>query len=183
MRLDRRKSQLLIVDVQEKMAPPVRDADRVIHNCARLLRIARRLEVPIAFSEHYPKGLGGTIAQLAEAGAGAPRLAKVHFSAWADEGLRGHFRELRRRGRQQVIAAGIESHVCLGLTVLDLQANGFDCFVVADAVSARSDASHDLALQRMRQAGAEIIDTETVLFELLERAATPEFKELIELIK
>lgn len=183
MRLDRHKSQLLIVDMQEKVLPPVADAGPVTQQCVRLLHMARRLNVPITVSEHYPQGLGATVAAIREGAPDAPRLSKTHFSCWGEEALRGRLRELRRQGRRQVVAAGIETHACLGLTVLDLQANGFDCFVVADATSARSAHSRELALQRMRQAGAEIGDSEMVLFEWLERAGTPEFKDLIELIK
>lgn len=183
MRLERTKSQLLIVDMQEKVLPHVRKAERVLDMCLRLIRIARRLEVPITIAEHYPQGLGPTVSAVLEAAPQATRMEKVHFSCLGDDRFREHLRDLRRHGRSQVVAAGIESQVCLGLTVLGLQANGFDAFVAADAVSGRSKMRHRLALARMRQAGAQIVDSESVLFEWLDRADTPEFRELIALIK
>ena len=183
MRLDRNKSHLLIVDMQERMVPTVRKSEQVTERCLRLIRIAQRLEVGITLSEQYPTGLGRTIGPIGEAAADATRIGKLHFSCWSDDRFRGHLRDLHRSGESQIVIAGVETHVCLGLTVLDLLANGFETFVVGDAVSARSKTVHKLAIERMRQAGARILDSESVLFEWLQKAGTPEFKELIKLIK
>jgi isochorismate hydrolase len=97
--------------------------------------------------------------------------------------LRSRLDELRRQGRQQVVIAGIESHVCVMQTATDLENSGFDAFVVADAVTSRSKTSKRLALNRLAKAGADIVDSEMVLFEWLGRAGTPEFKELQPLVK
>ncbi len=147
----RDKSQLLIVDVQEKLAPSVHDHVPVVANCARLIGYAHRLGVPVTVSEHYPTGLGSTVADLADIlGGHAVRRQKIAFSCWRDEGLRARLEALRQDGRSEVVVAGMETHVCVGQTVHDLLANGFDVFVVADAVSSRSPQTRELALYRMQ---------------------------------
>ncbi len=184
MLLDRDKSQLLIVDVQEKLLPAVADPERVVERCVRLVRAARRLEIPITFSEQYPGGIGPTVAPLREAldYAGAV-LEKVEFSCVKNGSLRERLHELRRKGRPQVVIGGIEAHVCVAQTAIDLEEQGFESFVVADAVSSRAKASRKLALARLLKAGADIVDSEMVLFEWMGKAGTPEFKELHALVK
>jgi nicotinamidase-related amidase len=184
MKMQRDRSQLLIVDLQEKVAPPVQDAAEVIQTCCRLVDMANRLEVPITVSQHYPKGLGPTVAPLREKlGPEAVVLDKMHFSCERDEALRHRFDGLRDHGRGQVIIAGIEAHVCVGQTALDLIADGYEIYLVADAVSSRSRQSRVLSLKRIRQAGGFIVDSEMVMFEWLERAGTAEFKDLLRFLK
>lgn len=184
MRMIRDHSQLLVIDVQEKLLPAVANASRVEAMCVRLLRIARRLGAPITISEQYPKGIGPTVATVrAEAGGETVFLEKTHFSCFGDSALRGRLTGLQAEGRHQIVLAGIEAHVCVAQTALDLTNRGFDVFVAADAVSSRSDESRALALVRLREAGARIVDSEMVMFEWLERSGTPEFKELQQLIK
>lgn len=180
----RSRSQLLIVDVQERLAPSVHDNARVVANCARLVGYARVLGVPVTVSEHYPAGIGGTVRELADIlGPSAVRADKIAFSCWRDPGLNSRFDDLRREGRTEVVVAGMESHVCVCQTVLDLLGNGFDVFVVADAVGSRSPEARELALYRMQQAGAAVVGQEMVAFEWLERADIPEFRDVLKLIK
>ena len=184
MRMQRDRSQLLIVDLQEKVAPPIQNIAGVTEVCCRLVQIAQRLDVPVTLSEHYPKGLGPTVAALR--GILSPEaeiLEKVTFSCLLDPALHKRFDSLRDNGRGQVIVAGIEAHVCVGQTALDLISEGYEVFLVADGVSSRMPESRELSLQRVRQAGGWIIDSEMVLFEWLERAGTPEFKDLLHLLK
>ena len=184
MRMHRDRSQLLIVDLQEKVAPPVEDIAEVIAVCERLVHIAQRLGVPITVSEHYPKGLGPTIEPLrGNLGPHAEALSKTTFSCVADQRLHNRFDELHDQGRGQVVIAGIEAHVCVGQTALDLIAEGYDVFLVADGTSSRSLRSRDLSFERVRQAGGHIVDSEMVMFEWLAKAGTPEFKDLIALLK
>jgi nicotinamidase-related amidase len=182
--MQRDLSQLLIVDLQEKVAPPVHNIASVVAVCGRLVHIATRLRVPITVSEHYPKGLGPTVAALAgDLGPDAVVLPKITFSCMRDPALHQRFDGLRDQGRGQVVIAGIEAHVCVGQTALDLIAEGYQVYLVADGVSSRAPASADLMLQRVRQAGGWIVDGEMVMFEWLEQAGTPEFKDLIDLLK
>ncbi len=184
MLLNRAGSQLLIVDVQEKLLPAIHEKDRVLANCDRLLAYAKRLGVPITLSEQYPQGLGSTVEPLrTNAGNDAMVFSKVAFSCMRDATLQDHLIAHRRAGRGQVVVAGIETHVCVAQTVLDLLEEGFAVFVVADAVGSRTASSRRLALQRLARTGAEVVDNEMVMFEWLEKAGTPEFKELQALLK
>ncbi|MCJ7599101.1 MAG: hydrolase [Methyloceanibacter sp.] len=184
MLLTRDKSQLLIVDVQDRLLDAMSAKSRLVQRCVRLVQAAKALDIPITVSEQYPQGLGATIESIRWAlPNSASIMSKVEFSCVKNEPLRDRLHELRRQGRQQVVIAGIEAHVCVMQTAIDLENYGFDAFVVADAVSSRSKTSKRLALARLAQAGADIVDSEMVLFEWLGRAGTPEFKELQALVK
>ncbi len=180
MLLQRDHSCLLIVDVQERLAPVMSDPRRVLHNCALLMRAARRLEIPILVSEQYPKGLGPTMVDLREFLPEEGALPKLHFSAAADEAI---LAKLESFGRRQVVVAGIETHVCVLQTALDLKARGFEAMVAADACASRRVESEQMGWSRMRQCGVELLSLEMVLFEWMHKAGTPEFKELSPLIK
>lgn len=178
------RSHLLIIDIQEHLAPHVDEPERVISNAGRLVTYARRLGVPVTFTEQYPRGLGPTVDIPAElAGNSLPRLEKAEFSCWRNPGIRARLEEIGRQGRRQIVVAGMEAHVCVLQTVLNLIENDFDVFVAADSISSRAPQSMALALDRMARAGAAIVNQEMVAFEWLEQAGTPEFKDLIKVIK
>jgi nicotinamidase-related amidase len=184
MLLARDKSQLLIIDVQDNLLAAVSGKDRVLDRCVRLVQAAKALSVPITVSQQYPAGLGPTADALRDAlGNAGPILDKVEFSCLRNEALRERLHDIRRRGRPQVVIGGIEAHVCVVQTAIDLEEQGFEAFVVADAVASRSKTSRKLALTRLLKAGADVVDSEMVVFEWLERAGTPEFKALQGLVK
>jgi nicotinamidase-related amidase len=171
-------SRLLIVDVQEKLLPQIPVAERLVHNCRRLLDGAKIVRVPAFGTEQYPKGLGHTKAELAERLGPLPE--KVCFSCVPALGW-GAAAELTD-DRDQIIVAGMETHVCVLQTVLDLIAGGFRVFVPADAVASRSEMDWRIALERMASSGATITTVESVLFEWCKQAGTPVFKEIQKLI-
>ena len=178
MLLERAKSLLLLVDMQERLVPVMADAAEVTARCGILLSAANALDVPVLASEQYPKGLGGTIPELAEL---APvRLEKLEFSAYANHAIKD---ELTRAGRLQIVLAGVEAHVCVLQTGLELIAAGFQVFVAADAVASRRAESRDVALQRIGRAGATLITVEMALFEWLRSAGAPEFRAISKLIR
>ncbi len=184
LRMNRKMSQLILIDIQDKVMAPIGDNARLTEVLARLVKFARRLNVPITVTEHYPEGLGPTVEGLArEFAADTPILRKRHFSCLADTALRQHLEDLRDFGRGQAVVAGVETHVCVAQTALDLIVDGYQVFIVADAVASRAPESRDIALQRLRQAGASIVDSEMVMFEWLEMSGTPEFRDLLPLIK
>lgn len=184
MLLSRDKSQLLIIDVQEKLLPAMSDPERVVERCVRLVRAARALEIPVTVSEQYPRGIGSTVTPLREAlGNAASVVEKIEFSCLKNDSLREHLHELRRKGRPQVVLGGIEAHVCVTQTAIDLEDQGFEAFVAADATSSRAKSSRRLALDRMRRSGVDVVDSEMVVFEWLGKAGTPEFKELLAIVK
>lgn len=171
-------SRLLIVDVQDKLLPLIPVADRLVHNCRRLLDGAKIVSVPAFATEQYPKGLGRTKAELAERLGQIPD--KVLFSCVPALGW-GTAAELND-DRDQIVVAGMETHVCVLQTVLDLIANGFRVHVPADAVASRSEMDWQIALERMASSGATITTVEAVLFEWCRQAGTPAFKEIQKLI-
>ena len=173
-------SVLLVIDVQDRLVPAIHENDRVIANTAVLMKVAARLGVPTLVSEQYPKGLGHTVSGLTDLMPATGAVEKVHFSCMADAGFALRFGEV---GRRQAILAGVEAHVCVGQTALDLLENGTKVFVVNDATSSRRPESHATAMARLRAAGASIVTTEMVVFEWLHKAGTPEFKDVSGLIK
>jgi nicotinamidase-related amidase len=184
MLLSREKSQVLIVDVQDKLLSAIAGKDRVVDRCVRLVHAARRLGIPITLSEQYPQGLGPTHDSIRDAFANDGFVAdKTEFSCMRNEMLKDRLHDLRRQGHSQVVIGGIEAHVCVLQTAIDLESQGFEAFVVTDAVGSRSKASRKLAFSRLQKSGVDVVDSEMVLLEWMERAGTPEFKELQALIK
>lgn len=177
--LSSQSSRLLIVDMQEKLIPVIAHAERTLRNCDRLIEGARVVDVPAIATEQYPRGLGTTVAPLSQK-LGAP-AEKLRFSC--AEVLGWGMAAEQPDGRHQVVVAGIEAHVCVLQTVLDLLGAGYQVFVPADAVSSRSELDWSVALDRMSGCGATIVTTESVLFEWCEKAGTPEFKQISQLIK
>lgn len=180
MKIDRNRSFLLLVDVQERLVPAMAEAESLLANAAILLKAATRLGIPLLASEQYPKGLGPTVSALAALLPPDSIQQKIAFSCADDPALIARIPGL---ARPQAVVCGIETHVCVLQTALDLVAGGYRCFVVRDACSSRKQASIDAALARMVQAGITIVTTEMVLFEWLRDAAVPEFREVSALIR
>ena len=175
MLLNREMSGLLLVDVQEKLSPHVLKSDAVIARCEWLIRLARELQVPVVFSEQYPQGLGHTVASLLPVMPHEKCIDKVHFSCYREPSFVNHWQTLKR---QQVVILGIETHVCVLQTALDMKQSGFDVFVVVDAVSSRHELDNQYGLKRMKQEGIHLVTSEMVFFEWVGQAGTPEFKAL-----
>jgi nicotinamidase-related amidase len=180
MLIERERSCLLLIDLQERLIPAMHEAAPVLKHVGILIAAAKRLGIPILVSEQYPKGLGPTDAGLARQVAPEAPLAKTDFSCASDAALSARLESL---GRDQAVLVGIEAHVCVLQTALGLPQLGLAPFVVADATTSRAPESRRLALERMARDGVEIVTTEMVLFEWLGRAGTPEFKELSPLIR
>jgi nicotinamidase-related amidase len=178
-RLSAADSALLVIDVQEKLLAAIPQAPALLLNLTLLLDVARRLDVPVLATEQYPKGLGPTAAAVAERlPAGPP--AKVAFSCVAvPEVVAG----LQQGGRSAVLLAGIEAHVCVLQTALDLLGRGLTVFVAADAVASRYEVDRDIALRRLERAGAVLTTAETAAFEWLGTAAAPQFKAVSTLVQ
>lgn len=178
-RLSADSTYLLIVDVQEKLFPKIREPQRLLSNIHFLLDACKVLEVPATATEQYPKGLGPTLPELA-AKLPSPLPDKVAFSCCAVDSMLEQF---RGSGRTTVLVSGIETHVCVMQTVLDLLALGFRVFVAVDAVGSRYATDHETALRRMEQAGAVLCSAEMAVFELTGRAGTPKFKQISQLVQ
>ncbi len=183
MLVEAAKASLLLIDVQERLLPAMAGGTAAEARAAILLKAARALDVPVTVSEQYPKGLGRTVPGLRGEIGNAPVFEKLAFSCWRDMALKQHLIALHEAGRPLVIIAGIEAHVCVMQTAADLSAAGFGVFAVADAMASRAEASHALALDRMRQNGVAVINTEMAVFELLGQAGTPAFKAVSALVR
>ncbi len=180
MLIEPNNSCLIVIDMQERLVPAMQAPAKTIKNAATLMRAANLLSVPVLLTEQYPKGLGRTVPELLRWAGDAPVLEKLHFSCMKDLRFAEHFKSLARR---QAIIAGMEAHICVLQTGMDLMQQGFEIFIVTDATSSRTPESEKACLDRLSAAGAGIVTTEMVVFEWLGKAATAEFKELLPLMK
>jgi nicotinamidase-related amidase len=169
---------LLVIDVQEKLVPRIVSADAMIRNIAFLIDGARLLEMPVHATEQYPRGLGATVPALAQRLPERPD--KVAFSSCAVPSV---VSSLRTDARIKVVLAGIETHVCVLQTGLDLLAAGFQVFVPADAVGSRYPIDHEYGLRRLEKAGAVLTTSECCVFEWVGGADHPHFKKVSVLVQ
>ena len=167
-------SLLLLIDLQERLAPAIRDIDAVLRHNLWLVAVAKRLGVPVAATVQYPAGLGPMVPELTARIPAADVVEKIHFSAVAD----GCLEALPGFSRRQVVLTGTEAHVCVLQTALGLLELGKEVFVVAEAVGSRRPEDRELALERLRQAGCRIVSREMVAFEWLHKAGSDVFREI-----
>ncbi len=183
--IDRHHSQLLIVDVQQKLMPVIHNAERIEAAIVLLLDAAAALGVPVIVSEQYPKGLGATVHAIAEHQLPTRSFEKIRFSA--AEGFQAICTAADDvttvDHRDQVVIVGIEAHICVLQTAMDLLAQGYRVFVVEDAVSSRRESDHRTAMNRLRDAGAVVCTSESVAFEWCEEAGTDEFRVISRLVR
>lgn len=177
MKLDRERAALVVVDVQEAFRRAVPAFEDVAAASATLVRGATAMSVPIVVTEQYPKGLGETVAEVAQhLPDDVEPIEKVRFSAAEADGF-------DLGGRGQALVCGIEAHVCVNQTVLDLLEAGVEVHLATDAVGSRSDADREVGLRKAERAGAVLTSVETALFELLGGSDAEEFKEVQGLVK
>ncbi|HEX2467308.1 MAG TPA: isochorismatase family protein [Solirubrobacterales bacterium] len=176
MKLDADRAALVVVDVQEAFRKAIPTFDEVARAVGTLVEGAAATDIPILVTEQYPQGLGATVPEVAgHLPTGTQPISKVVFSAPAADGF-------DLAGRDQAIVCGIEAHVCVNQTVLDLLELGIEVHVVADAVGSRTDANREVGLHKAERAGAVLTSVETALFELVGRAGTDEFKRVQKLV-
>lgn len=174
----RQNTALLIVDVQDAFSEVVIDFDRMVWNIDRLAQAATLFEIPVAATNQYSKGLGPTVDQLAKYS--SPKLEKLTFSC---RELNTLFEEWKQNGVSAIVVTGIELHVCILQTVMDLLSYGFEIYLPIDAVSGRLELDANMAIKRMRDAGTIVTTCETVMFEWCESAVDPYFKQISTLAK
>jgi isochorismate hydrolase len=178
--LKKETTALLIIDLQERILPVIRNYETVLDNTVTLIKGFKVMQLPIYFTEQYPKGLGPTSQKILNELYGYTAFQKISFSCSGAENL---FEEFHKKKLSQIVVCGVESHVCVQQTVLDLIANDFQVDLAGDSVSSRKEIDYTVALERMRILGAEVTTTESILFELLEVCGTPEFKEVSKIVK
>ena len=171
---------LMIVDVQQRLLSAMDAPRAVLSGCGLMMKAAGVLDVPVVVTEQYPEGLGPTVEPLAELAPEEAFHSKLHFSSARNPAIMGRIETLQPA---QIVIGGIEAHVCVLQTAIGLQEAGYQCFVAGDSTSSRTAANHAAGLARLREAGVEIVTSEMVVFEWLEKAGTPEFRELSRLLK
>jgi len=177
----------VLVDIQERLAAVMERREAVISNAVKLARAAALIGAPLIVTRQYPQGLGDTeplledaLLTLAEAGATVVGVDKTAFCCSVEPEFMD---ALGATARAQVVFVGMETHICITQTALDLAARGFDVQVVADACCSRDVSNHEIALDRLRVAGVVVTSTESVMYEAVGRAATDEFRALLEIVK
>ncbi|MBI4807501.1 MAG: hydrolase [Nitrosomonadales bacterium] len=180
--LDPTKAVLVVIDVQERLCTAMDQnaLGQLTKNAGILLDSANELNVPVIFTEQYVKGLGPTLNELRSRAPTAPAIEKMTFSCCGNDAF---LKQLKESGKTQVIVSGMETHVCVLQTVIELLDNGFNVHVVKDAVMSRSSDNRQTAIEAMMLAGAVPTSTEAVVFQLLKIAGTESFKKLSKLVK
>jgi nicotinamidase-related amidase len=175
MLLDVNDSLLLIVDMQEKLIPTIFEHHKLIQSCVWTLELAQDLSVPVLVSEQYPQGLGRTVKPLLDLISTSSFMQKKSFSCCADPNC---LQMIKQSKKKQIVMVGIEAHVCVMQTALELTEQQKKVFIVVDAISSRHAEDKTYALQRMRSANIQIITREMLFFEWLRTSANERFKEL-----
>ena len=178
--LQQENACLLIIDVQERFRQHIENFEQMTKNIVILIKVANSLQIPVILSEQYPEGLGSTIKEISDVLTKHEVFAKRAFSCCQEESFVKHLEKLNRK---QILATGIESHVCVNQTVHDLLAAGYQTHIVTDAISSRNKINLKTGIKKMLNAGAIISDTEMATFELLRTSSKEEFKYLQSLFK
>lgn len=182
--LNREDAVLVVVDVQERLVPAIHKElyERSLKNFKMVIEAAGTLGLPIVLTEQYPKGLGGTVPDVVQAleGKSYQRIEKVTFSCGRDEGF---LAAIAKTARRQIVLIGMETHVCVYQTSVDLINAGYEVFVLDDAVSSRFLHNYQSGIAALRDAGAVVVSTETAVFQWMKVAGTPEFKKISSLLR
>jgi nicotinamidase-related amidase len=173
---------LIVVDIQEKLLPPIFNKEAMVKNAQLLLRLARILSIPVMVTTQYSKGLGATVPEVASLLSEVRTVDKLEFSCFGSDEFRSRLKQLPGT-RNTVLLCGMEAHICVTQTALGALNDGYLVHVASDAVGARSEWNWKIGLDRMSAAGAVISSTEMMMYELLRCSGTPQFRELLPYIK
>lgn len=180
MRIPKNDTAAVVVDIQEKLFPHIYAGEHMLGRVLKLVEGLQALQVPLIITEQYTKGLGPTVFQLHEMVKEYPPIEKMTFSCCGESTFMEKLREL---GKKYILLCGIETHVCVLQTALDLLEEGFVPVLVVDAASSRHEEDKNIALRRIERAGGILASTESILFELCQVSGTAEFKQISKLVK
>lgn len=180
--LDAAACALIVVDIQEKLLPPIFNKEAMVRNSQLLIRLAKILSIPALVTTQYSKGLGSTVPEIASLLADLRSIDKMEFGCFGSEEFRSSLKKLPGN-RNTVLLCGMEAHICVTQTALGALNDGYLVHVASDAVGSRSESNWKIGLDRMRAAGAVISSTEMMMYELLRCSGTPQFKELLQYVK
>jgi nicotinamidase-related amidase len=173
---------LVVVDIQQKLLPPIFNKEALVKNSQLLIRLAKILGLPVMVTTQYSKGLGGTVPEIASLLADVTAIDKLEFSCFGSDRFRCHLKALPGN-RNTVLLCGMETHICVMQTALGALNEGYLVHVASDAVGSRAESNWKIGLDRMKSAGAVISSTEMMMYELLRCSGTPAFKELLPYLK
>lgn len=181
MKMKREQTQAWIIDIQERLLPAMSQPEELVRQAEKLIRGLNLLEIPLTVSQQYTRGLGMTASRIREAVGREDYLEKLSFSCLGEPAMRERLAAFPER--KTVVLLGIESHICVLQTALDLKEAGYEPVVAADCVDSRKARDREMALRRMEQEGIRLATVESCLFELLGRAGTDTFRQISRLIK
>lgn len=173
---------LLVIDIQERLLPPIFNKDQLIRNSQLLIRLAGLLHMPVIATTQYARGLGGTVGDIASLLDGVAIFDKLEFSCFGNDQFCGALKMLPGK-RNTVLVCGMEAHICVMQTVLGALNQGYLVHVASDAVGSRAESNWQIGLRRMEAAGAVISSTEMMMYELMRASGTPVFKEMLKHLK
>ncbi|HTK94626.1 MAG TPA: hydrolase [Terriglobales bacterium] len=183
MPLTAERTALVVVDIQEKLLPPIHEKERLLRNAQLLLRLAKIQNLPVVATTQYARGLGGTVPEIASLlPADTQPIDKLEFGCFGSEAFCAAVRKLPKQ-RDALLVCGMETHICVLQTVLGALQQGYAVHVAADACGSRAELNWKLGLERMRDAGAVISSTEMAIYELLRGSGTAQFKEMLQHLK
>ncbi len=171
---------LLIVDIQEKFVSVIKNIDNVVSNVVKLIKAFNVIDVPIIVTEQYSNGLGSTVENIRKELKSYKPMEKIEFNCFGNTEFD---KVIKNKNIKNIVLCGIESHICVTQTLIDGISKGYNIYLVKDAVSSRKESDLDIAIERAKQEGAKIASTEMIVFQLLKKAGTKEFKEIQKIIK
>ncbi len=184
---ERNRTFLVIIDVQERLLPAIYNKDQVVENSVKLIKLAETLKLPVVVTEQYPKGLGNTVKEIEKALNSdldfRGKIEKITFSCVREPKFTDTLAELKKQGYDEPLICGIEAHICVYQTVMDLLERGYTVHLASDAIGSRREENHMQILNLLLAAGANVKPTETIIFELLVASGTLEFKNMLPYLK
>jgi nicotinamidase-related amidase len=175
------RAVIVAIDLQEKLLPAIADRQKVVTNTVLILRLAEVLGIPVVLTTQYRKGLGETVAEVRDAAPGVTPLDKTSFGCFLDDAFLRRLSELG--SRDQLVVAGVESHICVAQTVLGALEKSYAVHVLSDAIGSRTEANREVGLRRMERAGALVSSAEMCVYELLGRSDITAFKKMLPHLK
>jgi len=180
VKLERNQTVLVVIDVQSKLLPVIYDYPALVENIKRIIKCTQILGIPIVLTEQYPRGLGSTVEEIKETLSEYHPIEKVSFSCCEEENFINRIKQLNRK---QILVCGIEAHICVYQTCMDLVSEGYEVHLLIDAISSRKRDNRNLTIEKLNGMGVQITSVEMALFEILKDATSDEFKRISRIVK
>jgi len=180
VKLERNQTVLVVIDVQSKLLPVIYDYPALVENIKKVIQGAQILGIPVVLTEQYPEGLGLTVDEIRETLSEYNPIEKMSFSCCGEENF---IEKIKQLNRNKILVCGIEAHVCIYQTCMDLLSEGYEVHLLVDAISSRKKENRDLTVEKLHIGGVQITSVEMALFEILKEASVNEFRKISKIIK